>query len=330
MSFTVVDGWERPPARVRHRDVAAVDVDGADRVYLFTRYDGQVLVFEPDGTFVRAWGAGLFTTPHGLTVGPDGRVWCVDAGDHSVRAFTPEGDPLLTLGVPGEPSDTGYDGGAPVRVHSVERVRHPGPPFNRCTNLAVGPGGDLYVADGYGNCRVHRFAPDGRLLRSWGEVGTGPGQFHLPHGIAVTPEGLVLVADRENDRIQVFDGDGGHLDSWTGVRRPCDLAVAAGGTVYVAELWRPAGTRSFVEGPAEQDRPGRVSVLDGGGAVLDRWTDAGFIAPHGIAVDSRGAVYVAEVTYSFGIRPGLVPADRAGQQLRKFVPTEAAAEGVQA
>ncbi|MDQ7910142.1 peptidyl-alpha-hydroxyglycine alpha-amidating lyase family protein [Phytohabitans sp. ZYX-F-186] len=326
--FAEVAGWERLPDPLKHRDVAAVDVDAADRVYLFTRYDGQVLVYEPDGTFVRAWGAGVFTTPHGLTVGPDGRVWCVDAGDHSVRAFTPEGDLRLTLGVPGTPSDTGYDGAAPVRVHGVERVRYPGPPFNRCTNLAFGPDGDVYVADGYGNCRVHRFDPAGRLRGSWGEVGTGPGQFHLPHGIAVAGDGRVLVADRENDRIQVFDPDGGYIEEWTGVRRPCDLAVAADGRVYVAELWRPAGTRSFVDGPVEQDRPGRVSVLDGGGAVLDRWTGAGFVAPHGIAVDSRGDVYVAEVTYSFGIRPGRVPADRAGQQLRKFVRAETAAKGL--
>src|SRR5687767_14123170 len=97
--------------------------------------------------------------PHGLTVGPDGSVYCEDAGDHSVRRFTPEGELLQTIGTPGAPTDTGFVSGAPWDVHSVEGVRHGAGPFNRCTNLAVAPDGDLYVTDGYGNSRVHRFTP---------------------------------------------------------------------------------------------------------------------------------------------------------------------------
>ncbi|WP_062351821.1 peptidyl-alpha-hydroxyglycine alpha-amidating lyase family protein [Herbidospora yilanensis] len=311
--------WARTPEGVTHRDVTDVAIGPGDQVFLFTRFDHQVLVYEPDGAFVRAWGRGVFTLPHALTVGPDGSVYCVDAGDHSVRRFTPEGELLQTIGTPGEPSDTGYTSEGPTRVHRVERVRRPAGPFNRCTDLAVGPDGDLYVSDGYGNCRVHRFSPDGELRHSWGAAGTGPGEFHLPHGLDVTPDGRVLVADRENDRVQVFDADGRFLTAWTDVRRPCALTTAPDGAVYVAELWRPKGTRSFVRGEAAEDQPGRVTVLDPDGRVLDRWDGAGeFIAPHGIARDSRGDVYVAEVTYSFAVRPGLADPSCGGHQLQKF------------
>jgi DNA-binding beta-propeller fold protein YncE len=320
------DDWARTPEGVRHADVAAVDVDADDRVYLFTRSDHQVLVYEPDGTFVRSWGQGVFTNPHGLTVGPDGSVYCVDAGDHTVRAFTPEGRLLRTLGTPGRPSDTGYVAGRPAEVHSVEHVRYGGGPFNRCTNLAAGPSGDLYVTDGYGNCRVHRFSPSGELLGSWGEPGTGPGRFHLPHGLAVDADGRVLVADRENDRIQVFTPDGGFVEEWTDVQRPCDLTVAPDGTVYVAELWRPAGSRSFVSGATRGDRPGRLSILSPRGEVIERWGDStsdraavgNFIAPHGIARDSRGDLYVAEVTHTFAVGPGRVAPSCGRHQLQKF------------
>lgn len=326
-AFDAVADWERLPAGVSHRDVTGVAVDSHDRVYLFTRYPHRILVCDPDGGFLRAWGDDVFTMAHGLTIGPDDRVYCVDNGDHSIRVFTLAGEALMTLGVPGRASDTGYDPRPPYEVHACECIRHPGGPFNRCTNLAVAPSGELYVADGYGNCRVHRFTADGALVQSWGAIGTGPGEFHLPHGIACDAEGRVLVCDRENDRIQIFSPDGAYLDQWTDVQRPCDLAFDADGLAYVAELWRPKGKKSFVHGEMLEDRPGRVSVLDSGGRVLARWGGSSaarhlpgnFVAPHGIAVDSRGDVYVAEVPYSFAIRPGWIPEAEGGAQIQKFV-----------
>src|SRR5262249_8024461 len=189
--------------------------DSQDRVYVFARGPRPVLVFERDGTPVTSWGAGVFVRPHGLFVGPDDTVWCTDDHDHTVRAFTREGRLLRTLGTSRRPSDTGA-----TSIDS-RTIRRAGPPFHYPPTLAVGPGGDLYVSDGYGNARVHRFAPDGRLLQSWGEPGSGPGQFHVPHGLAVDQDGTVYVADRENSRLQLFTAGGVYRGEWTDVARAC-------------------------------------------------------------------------------------------------------------
>jgi DNA-binding beta-propeller fold protein YncE len=323
--FDVNAEWESLPDGISHADVAAVGVDSMDRVYLFTRNQSLVLVFTRDGSFITSWGEGVFANPHGLTVGPDDAIYCVDSGDHTVRKFTPDGDLLMTIGTPGSASDTGYQRGPRTTVHHVEFVDHPGPPFNRCTNLAVAPNGDLYVADGYGNCRVHRFSPHGDLLGSWGDIGVGPGQFHLPHGIAVGPDERVYVCDRENDRIQIFDPLGGYVAEWTDVQRPDDIAFDANGYAYVAELWRPRGAGSFTHGIMREDHPGRVSVYDAHGGVAARWgastvnreAPGNFIAPHGIALDSAGDLYVAEVAHSQGRICGFRPR-RPAHQIQKF------------
>mgnify|MGYP005827642669 CR=1 FL=1 len=153
--------WENVPIGMEHRDVAAVAVDSEDRVYLFTRHPHVVMVYDRSGKFLNSWGEGIFTMAHGLTIGPDDRVYCVDNMDHSIRVTTLDGTPLMTLGVPGEPSDTGYVQKDKIDVHLCECIGHPGGPFNGCTNLAVAPNGDLFVADGYRNCRVHHFTADG-------------------------------------------------------------------------------------------------------------------------------------------------------------------------
>ena len=306
LRYQVIEGWEHLPVGFGHLDCCGVDVDAQDNVYLITRGPARVIVYDRDGAFLRSWGEELFTErTHGLTIAPDGTIYCVDEGNHCIYQFTPAGELLRTLGQKGVAADTGYDG-------SLESIRG-GPPFNRPTNLAAAPNGDLYVTDGYGNCKVHRFKADGTLVQSWGEPGTGPGQFYLPHGLHVAADGRVLVADRENDRIQVFSADGQFLEQWTDVQRPTNIAIDPQGNVYVSELWWRVGMRSMVHGEIGADQPGRVSVFDEQGRLLARWGDAdrcapgNFIAPHDICVDSRGDLYVAEVTHTFAGRAGLVP-----------------------
>ena len=266
-----------------------------------------MIVYGRDGAFLRAWGEGLFTArTHGLTVGPDGRVYCVDEGSHCIYVFAPTGALLATIGSPGVAADTGYDGAAGESIRG-------GPPFNRPTNLAVAPGGDLYVTDGYGNCKVHRFTAAGELIQSWGQPGSGPGQFILPHGIRVAADGRVFVADRENDRIQIFGPSGEFLGQWADVQRPTNIAIDGAGNVYVAELWWRVGDRSPTRGTIAEDAPGRVSIFDAGGQLVARWGGAdrcapgNFVAPHDICVDSRGDLYVAEVTHTHGGSEGRVP-----------------------
>jgi hypothetical protein len=319
-AYQVVEEWEQLPAGYSHPDVAAVAVDAQGLVHLFCRGEHPVMVYDRDGRFVRSWGEGMFSMrAHGITIAPDGAIWFVDDGEHTARKFTRGGELLLTLGTRGRPSETGYDG---TTVASVARG---GPPFNRPTNLAVAANGDLYVADGYGNARVHRFSAKGDLLGSWGEPGSGAGQFMLPHGIAVHRDGRVFVADRENDRIQIFSPFGEFLEEWTDVQRPTQLAFDAQGHAIVAELTWRTGQRSFRSGIVTAHRPSRVSILDAEGAVLTRMGDAGprdpvwgaadpcrpgnFCAPHGLAIAPNGDLYVAEVTATIGVRPRLVRAD---------------------
>jgi len=308
--YRAIVGWEHLPAGYTHPDVAAVAVNSKGRVYLFCRAEHPVLMYERDGRFVGSWGEGIFSMrTHGITIAPDDSVWCTDDAGHSVRKFTPDGKLLLTLGEnAGKPSDSGYNGS------NLTTIVRGAPPFNRPTNLAVARNGDLYVTDGYGNARVHRFSAAGKLLASWGEPGTGPGQFMLPHGVAVDATGNVLVCDRENDRIQMFTADGRFIREITEVQRPTQIIVARG-LMYVSELGWRVGQRSFRKGPIERDLPSRLSVLDANGTVVTRLggpdpcAPGSFCAPHGLAVDSNGDLYVAEVVWTIAGKEGLVPPD---------------------
>jgi len=308
--FAVVEGWEKLPKGYTHKDVDGVAVDSKDNVYLMTRMDARVLVYDRDGRFVRSWGEKVFTPrTHGIAVGSDDMVYTVDDGDHTVRKFTPEGKQLMMIGTPGKASDTGYDG------KTLVSIKQGGPPFNRPTDVAVAPNGELYVCDGYGNARVHRFTADGTLIRSWGEPGFGPAQFNLPHGIGISPDDRVFVTDRENDRIQIYTRDGQLMDIWTHVQRPTDIAFDKDGRVYVSELWWRVGQSSFTNGKIKYDLPGGVRVLDLQGNLLLHWCSAdreapgNFVAPHTLCVDSRGDLYVGEVTWTFAVSRGVARED---------------------
>jgi sugar lactone lactonase YvrE len=308
--YSVVEGWEQLPEGYVHRDVAGVAVDGEDRVYLICRGDHPVIIYDQQGNFKRSWGEGEFSyRTHGIYVAPNGTIFCTDDGQHTVRQFTPEGKLLMTMGVLNTPSDTGYDG------KNLTSIKRGAGPFNRPTNVAIGPKGDIYISDGYGNARVHMFSPTGQLKRSWGEPGRGPGQFYLPHGIAVDAEGRVFVCDRESDRIQIFSPDGEYLSEWTDTQRPTHLVFDTKGRAYVTELAWHEGDTSQSLGPITKFRHARMSVFDKDGKVLARWgtpdvtAPGSFAAPHGLALDSKNDLYVSEVTWTFAVSRGRAPAD---------------------
>ncbi len=310
LKYAVVEGWEQLPKGFAHRDVAGVAVDGEDRVYLICRGENPVIIYDQKGNFIRTWGKGDFSMrTHGISVHPNGTIFCADDGNHTVRQFTPEGKLLMTMGIMNTPSDTGYDG---KNTGSIKRAADP---FNRPTNIAVGPNGDYYISDGYGNARVHRFSPKGELNYSWGTPGRGPGQFHLPHGIACATDGRVFVCDRESDRIQIFSPDGEYLTEWTDTQRPTHLVFDAKGNAYVTELWWHIGDHSYTHGPITKAMHARLSVFDKDGKLLSRLgtpeatAPGSFAAPHGLAVDSKGDVYVSEVTWTFAVSRGRAPED---------------------
>ena len=283
--YEVQEGWGRLPDGWTYREVAAVGVDKQDRVYCFTRGEHPVIVFDREGNFIRSWGEGLFKRAHGVTMAPDDTIFFTDDGDHTVRKCTPDGKVLLQLGIPGKP--------APFQS---------GEPFNRCTHVAFSPKEEFYVSDGYGNSRVHKYSPDGKLLFSWGEPGSDPGQFNIVHNICTDRDGYVYVADRENHRVQVFDGNGKFETQWHDMHRPCALYMDKGPSplCYVGELGPGM--------PVNKDIPNlgpRLSILDNKGKVLARLGDirggegpGQFIAPHGLAIDSRGDIYVGEVSWT--------------------------------
>ncbi|KRB83015.1 hypothetical protein ASE00_13585 [Sphingomonas sp. Root710] len=291
--YELVSNWGRFPDDMVLGDVAAIAVDARDQVYLFTRGEHPIIVVNSDGEVQRTWGHGLFQNPHGLHLAPDGNIYCTDDGDHTVRVFTPEGKLLLQLGVPGRP--------APMMSNR---------PFNRCTHTALSPQGEIYVSDGYKNACIHKFTPDGRLLKTWGESGPAPGQFYFPHNLVCDADGWVYVADRENHRIQVFDGDGIPEAQWHNLHRPCALCMggAHNDLFYVGHLGpNMAFTANFPKlGP-------RLTILDAAGTEQGS-IDFGppgvgegrMIAPHGIAVSSQGDVYIGEVSHAAW--PGLFPA----------------------
>jgi DNA-binding beta-propeller fold protein YncE len=282
--FEVNENWAKVPDEIVLGDCAAVGVDKNDNVYAFNRGDHPVAVFDKDGNLLRTWGEGVFTRPHGVHVAPDDTIWLTDDGDHTVRHCTLDGKVLMTLGIPGKP--------APYMS---------GEPFHRCTHTALSPQADiLYISDGYGNARIHKYALDGKLLMSWGEPGTDPGQFNIPHNICCDPDGWIYVADRENHRVQVFDGNGKYETKWNDLHRPNGMCMARGHNplTYIGE--------GGPSGEINKDWPNigpRVSIHSTKGKVLARLglPHAGinpgqFTSPHGIAVDSAGNIFVGELS----------------------------------
>jgi sugar lactone lactonase YvrE len=295
--YEIVENWAKLPGGWNY-DVAGIGIDAKHRVYLFNRSERPIIIVDRDGNFLHSWGdKKTFPNAHAVTMGPDDTIWLTDTFDHTVRKCTLDGEILMTLGTPGKPA----------RAMSGE-------PFYQCTHVAVHPHtGELFVSDGYGNAKVHKYTPDGRLLYSWGEPGNEPGQFNLPHNIATDRDGYVYVADRHNARVQVFTANGKLEAVWYGMALPCGMCIdtaTAEQLCYIGELssswWTGVGPHGFwpAWNGARTMGP-RVSIWSLDGRLLAKLCDNGqgeepdqLTAPHGICVDRDGNIYVAEVSWS--------------------------------
>jgi sugar lactone lactonase YvrE len=286
-SYEVIPDWGALPDGFEWGLLGAVGVDVDDHVYVFSRSEHPLMVFERDGRHLYSFGGGVLRDGHGLCFDPDGNLLLVDRGPHVVMKFTTDGEQLMEIGARDQPSDTG----ATDEHRTVLRAAGP---FNYPTDASCLPNGDFFVSDGDRNARVHKFSADGQLLFSWGSPGERPGEFNDPHSVWVHKQ-RVYVADRENHRIQTFSLDGEFVDAWTGFVQPADIYVDDNDIMYVAEL------------------SGRVSLVSLEGEVIarfgspdDRVREPGkFVGPHGIWADSHGDFYVAEVF--------------AGKRVQKFI-----------
>lgn len=304
--YCLVDDWPNLPGGLKLGQVAGLDVDTRGVVYVFHRgskswagnpsfvdvartfifglfggdpstetvtEDAILALHAETGELLSSFGAGHFQIPHGLTIDAQDNLWVTDVGLHQVFKYSKDGKLLLSLGkagVAGEDPDH----------------------FDGPTDIAVGRDGSIYVADGYGNARVVKFAADGRYLDAWGGHGTAPGEFNVPHGIAIDAEDNLYVADRGNARIQVFDRDGHFLRQISGARigRPWALDIARDGRLYVIDGGDqdPANSRSG------------LLVMTRQGEIIARWSRYGYepgnlVWPHDLAVSDQRDVFVGEV-----------------------------------
>jgi DNA-binding beta-propeller fold protein YncE len=269
LAYRAVPSFLSLPAGFNFREVSSVEATPDGHVFVFQRGPHPLVEFDASGHFVRWYADDVIQHPHGVRVDAAGNIWLADDKQNVVLELDPAGHVRLVLGRPGAGDDSLYDGDML---------------FNRPTDVAVAPSGDIYVSDGYGNSRVVHFDRDGHFLGAWGKRGTGPGEFNTPHSVVVDASGRVYVADRKNGRIQVFDPQGKFITEWDHLGEPAWLDFS------------PDGKRLFVaDGLGE-----RILEMDLAGHVLGAYGHHGkspgeFDLLHGLAVGPHGEIYTAEI-----------------------------------
>jgi DNA-binding beta-propeller fold protein YncE len=285
LGYEVDAKWPQRPAGVDWDHVPGIAVDAHDNVYVFTRAEPPVQVYDAAGKFLRSWGDKAFKTAHHIRIDSQGHVWVADVGHHIIEKYTPEGKLLLTLGTKGK---AGRD-----KDH-----------FFRPTDMAVTPAGDIYVSDGYGNARIVQYDKSGKFVREWGELGHKPGMFSIPHSIVADSKGRLYVADRNNARIQVFDPYGKFLAEWRDLVVPWGLWITKDDELWVCGSspmrWREGDTNLGVP-PKDQvvmrfNTDGKLLQLvtmPKGADGLERPGELNWV--HCIAADSRGNLYMGDI-----------------------------------
>jgi peptidylamidoglycolate lyase len=300
-NYVIEHGWPRLPEGEKLGAVSGVGVDSHDHVFVFHRAgrlwpESNILSTEPidrptiwrfdghSGELLDQWGAHCFAMPHGLTVDHEDNLWLTDLAWQQVFKYSPEGELLLTLGERGVAGTDGYH-------------------FNRPTAVAVASDGSFYVSDGYINSRVLKFRAQGQFLFEWGSKGAAPGEFNLPHNIALDCGGLVYVSDRSNARVQIFNGQGGFLREWKSaiMGRPYALAFRADGLALVVDGGDQPRTPPHRSGVTAVNKDGQFGPRFGRFGNYDGQFDMA----HDIAIASNGAVYVGDIN---------------GARVQKFLP----------
>jgi hypothetical protein len=236
-----------------------------------------IFQFEPSGKLVKSFGAGIFVSPHKLTLDDGGNLWMADNGGHQVFKMTRDGRVLLTLGKKGI-AGSGND------------------EFDAPTEVAIAPNGDIFVADGHtgggtavGNARIVKFDKTGKFIKAWGKKGMGLGEFDVPHTLAFDSRGRLFVGDRHNNRIQIFDQNGTFLDEWTQFGRPSGIAITSDDTIYVAdsESWGPdePGWKKGIRIGSAKDGSVKYFIEDIESTTQDH------SGAEGVGVDRDGNVY---------------------------------------
>ena len=256
--------WAKLPGGMEFQAPSAVAVDSHDNLYVFQRGDPPVLVFDRDGNMIAQWTRkdGVPADAHLVYVGPDDGVYLADRDAHQILKYTSEGELVMSLG----------------NRHRAELQA----PFNHPADMCVAPPGspltgEIFVADGYGNSSVHHFSASGNHIGSFGSPGSSAGEFRVPHSVRVSVDGRIYVADRENNRVQIFSPDGEFIEEWTDFKKPMGIHIDTAGIVYVT------------------DQVPRLSILTLDGQLLARGRT--FEQAHNVYTDSAGNIYGADVAH---------------------------------